>query len=117
VEKVDLKTLRKKAGLTQKEMADIIGCSFQFVSNIETGHRQLNEKQKRKVSAYFNVPEDCIMPNSAEYLCVRDERRIYPAGWEKVDQETLEAFLDLAVQRKDYVAVQVISQELAARKG
>ncbi|NCC62201.1 MAG: XRE family transcriptional regulator [Verrucomicrobiae bacterium] len=43
--------------------------------------------------------------------------RIYPSSWENISQETLEEFLEVAVRRKDYVAVQVMSQELAARKG
>lgn len=65
-----LREIRKRAGLTMKELADRIGCSESAISQYETGKRQPDYETLLKISDYFGVSVDDIL------------------GKEKLDQET-----------------------------
>ncbi|OJV23455.1 MAG: hypothetical protein BGO30_09215 [Bacteroidetes bacterium 41-46] len=42
--KIDLKLFRKQNNLTQIDMAEILGCKQSFISQIETGYRQIPDE-------------------------------------------------------------------------
>lgn len=57
-----IKELRKKKGVTQKQVADDTGISFVTLSRYETGKRELSDKRVREVLAgYFDVPVSYVM--------------------------------------------------------
>lgn len=60
----ELKALRKKHGLSQKELADILNISQGAIGNYETNSRFPKEEMIKSVSAYFNVSIDRLINGS-----------------------------------------------------
>lgn len=56
-----LKQIRKKKGITQKEIAELLNISQQQVSNIEKGLSELSSKQIIKLCNYLNVTADELL--------------------------------------------------------
>jgi putative transcriptional regulator len=52
---IKLAELRKKKGLTQKELADILGVSESTISMYETGDRIPSLFKAKKMAKFFNV--------------------------------------------------------------
>lgn len=52
-----LKEIRKERGLTQTEMADLLGLSLRGYVYIEQGERELQLKYVRLLSEKFKIPE------------------------------------------------------------
>lgn len=61
---VRISQLRKLAGMTQMEMADRLGISFQAISNWERGVSMPDIAKLGELSALFDVPIDEILGNS-----------------------------------------------------
>lgn len=55
-----LKSLRKSRGVTQKQLADYIGCTEQSIANYENGRRSADYETQLKISEYFGVPLDYL---------------------------------------------------------
>ena len=51
-----VKEKRLAMGLSQKDIADILGVSFQQVQKYETGHNRIDVTKLIKLAEYFNVP-------------------------------------------------------------
>lgn len=49
----ELRARRQAAGLTQRALAEQIGCAQSLVSQLETGTRPVSEKVVRKYTAFF----------------------------------------------------------------
>ena len=56
-----LRTLRKRRGLSQTEMAEILGVQQSYVGKLERGERAPNVTMIRKVAELFNVSFDQLM--------------------------------------------------------
>lgn len=56
-----LKRLRKEAGMTQKQLAEKMGCSYTTVSNFETGRNQPPLRSLRLLSDIFQVSMDYLL--------------------------------------------------------
>lgn len=52
---IDLKELRKRAGMTQTTLSEKSGVSQQAISMIEHGHRNLNVQTARKLAPVLGV--------------------------------------------------------------
>ena len=50
----NIRTIRKRNGMTLKQIADIIGCSPQLISQYESGKRQPKLETKKKIAAALN---------------------------------------------------------------
>lgn len=58
--KISLKAARINAGLSQKEMAELLGISKNTVCNWENGDSEPNASQLRKISELSGIPMDFI---------------------------------------------------------
>jgi len=56
-----LKQLLKDKGVTQKELAELLGTTKQYVSNICNGNGTLGKLNASKIANYFNVPVSWIL--------------------------------------------------------
>lgn len=56
-----LRTLRKQRGLSQTELAEILGVQQSYVGKLERGERVPNVTMIRKVAELFNVSFDQLM--------------------------------------------------------
>lgn len=55
-----LKELRQARGITQKDLAEYLGCTEQTVSNYESGRRGADYETQLKIAEYFNVSLDYL---------------------------------------------------------
>lgn len=56
-----LRELRKRCGITMKELGNEIGVAESTVSQYETGKRQPDYETLLKLSEYFGVSVDCLL--------------------------------------------------------
>lgn len=67
----NIRTIRKRNGMTLKQIADIIGCSPQLISQYESGKRQPKLETKKKIAAALNCDisdiDNSIYVISTEY--------------------------------------------------
>lgn len=56
--KETIKKLRKQNGLTQKELADLVGTSQAAISNYESGNRSLGIETAKKIAIALEVSLD-----------------------------------------------------------
>jgi len=68
-----LKSLRKRKGLTQQELAQIAGCARGYISSLETGSFSPSMRILRQVSAALNVQIHELLLSKA-----RDDAEVIP---------------------------------------
>lgn len=85
----NIRTIRKRNGMTLKQIADIIGCSPQLISQYESGKRQPKLETKKKIAAALNCDISDI-DNSIYFIST--EYELTPERLEhfKNDAEVLE---------------------------
>lgn len=85
---IRLVLLRKKHNLTQRKLAQLLGCSYSFISMLESGQRTPNSEITEKLAGFFGV--------SPEYLLGLDEAN----KQNEHANELLEVFQSLEPQEK-----------------
>ena len=75
-----IRELRKKAGIGQKELADIVGVSIPTVSDWETGKKQPSKERLRKLAEYFQVDELVILGKRVINISDENKPRTSAAG-------------------------------------
>lgn len=63
----ELAVLRKKTGLTQKQIANQIGISPKAWQSYETGFRTPKPAVMQKIEDYFDVPKEIIFATAFNY--------------------------------------------------
>ena len=105
-----LKTLRKEKGVTQKEVGEYLGISYQAYSHYENGLRNPDNETLKKLATYFGV--------SVDYLLGRDERplpdNLFPLDSESVSLRILGNVRagTGGVCREELLGYQVLPKEL-----
>ena len=56
-----LKPLRKKKGATQKQMAELLGCTERHYQKIEYGHINVSATMLMSLADYFGVTTDYLL--------------------------------------------------------
>lgn len=66
--KIDLVKLRKRAGMSQRELADLLQVRPSFLSAIENGRSRIPEEKLEKIKEIFEIEnfDDYLLPNSPE---------------------------------------------------
>ena len=59
-----IKELRKKAKLTQKQVAEKLDMPQSLYSNLERGIKQANQKRLKQFSDFYNVSTDYLLGNT-----------------------------------------------------
>lgn len=59
-----IRATRKRFGITQKELADVIGKSRPSLVNIEQGRYSLTVEELYKISIFFEMPIASFLPNT-----------------------------------------------------
>lgn len=65
--------LRKKSGLTQRQLAESLGISEVYVRKIESGERRPGNRVAEKYVKYFDLPANRIFPDV--YAALVDTKR------------------------------------------
>ena len=90
-----LKGLREEAGLTQKELAEIIGVTRPTMTNYENGDRYPKKEILESIMDYFNV-DQAYIDGKQEIKRLVDLTGTYEAGVEHGRRETLKEISRLA---------------------
>lgn len=85
----ELKRLRLEAGRSQAEVAKVLGCQVPKVSLMESGQRNVQEDDLRRLLDLYEVPED----RWPHYLDAAKNMR-KKGWWERYDRHTLPGWLD-----------------------
>ncbi len=72
-----LKKLRKERGLTQPDIAKLLGISYQAVANYENGRREPDNESLVKLANFFSVSVDYLLRGD-EALQVNNEKSNIP---------------------------------------
>ncbi|MFA8439340.1 helix-turn-helix domain-containing protein [Pueribacillus sp. YX66] len=72
----NLKILREKRGIKQKFIAEQLGISANYYSQIENGHRQPQLEHLIKLRNIFNVSLDDIFFNNEIAKCENDKKEV-----------------------------------------
>lgn len=85
----NIRNIRKRNGMTLKQIADIIGCSPQLISQYESGKRQPKLETKKKIAAALNCDVSDI--DNSIYV-ISTEYKLTPERLERLkkDAEVLE---------------------------
>ena len=59
-----LRFYRKLKGMTQPELAMVLGTTKQFISNLENDRKPINRMMAKKLSEIFNVPASRFIQNT-----------------------------------------------------
>lgn len=62
----NVKRPRQERGLSQKDLAKKYGCTFQYISQMETGHRAFGKPTFRKLMTAFGVNETKLLEPEQE---------------------------------------------------
>ena len=97
-----IKILRKARGLTQQQLADLLGVQRATISNYEIGRRSPHIKELEKVAEilgvnleYFGVTNNDLTDLIAKARVVFDDDEIPTEEKAKVYKEILKLYLDL----------------------
>jgi len=61
-----LRTLRKRQGLSQGKLGDMLGVSQSFVARVENGHQKPSVDLILKISYIFDICTDTLMKDEFE---------------------------------------------------
>ena len=64
----EIKNLRNKKGLSQQELADMVGTSFQQISKLERGERPVTPYWARRIAEALEVEPIDVAPELATVL-------------------------------------------------
>lgn len=98
---MNLLKLRNKKGVSQEEVAAVLGVSRQAFSRYEKGEREMGYDSLVQLARYFDVSVDYLLGNSEYYY---PDRLGAISGQEKTVEEMLiDNFRKLPVQSQEYV--------------
>ena len=97
-----IRILRKSRGLTQQQLADLLGVQRATISNYEVGRRSPHIKELEKIAdilgvnlEYFGVTNDDLNELIAKARVIFDDNDIPVDEKAKVYKEILKLYLDL----------------------
>ncbi|MDM8529671.1 helix-turn-helix transcriptional regulator [Anaerolineales bacterium HSG25] len=61
-----LRTLRKRRGLTLRQLAPLLGVQYSFVGKMERGEKVPNTAMVLKIATFFEVSTDQLMRDQLE---------------------------------------------------
>lgn len=59
---VELQTLLERDGMTQAQLAEHVGVSFQYINDMIRGHRKAKPAMRRRIAEALKVPQSMLIP-------------------------------------------------------
>ncbi len=98
-----VKKLRKEQGIKQTELADALGISYQYMSMIETGKRQLSLSLLVDLANHLGATTDELLYGSLDSLNT------------KYDQDMEDILEDCTPEERDFILAMTKSAKFALR--
>lgn len=94
-----VKELRTKKGISQQELAELLGVSRPAISQVETGGRKICAEELDSLAKIFNISVDSLLnkERGPEVILQRDakERKLQPRIRINVPQKNMEKFKEI----------------------
>ena len=103
-----IKQLRENLGLSQQHFGKIINIAPSTISSLETGHRQLTERNITIICDTFNVNPEWLRTGEGEMFLtspkssVEDLRKEYNLS--DIEYELIKSYLDLPIDKRNEFA-------------
>lgn len=89
-----IKSLRKNLNLTQKQFADRIMITQSYLSRVENGTEQPNEKLVKLIALEYNVPTDWLEDGKGSNILGKDFNDYFDRGNNKIRQKEMQKQLE-----------------------
>ena len=101
-----LRMLRKKRGITQTELADVIGVKKSTISLYETGKSDPADEFKIAIAKYFGISLDYLIGVVDEDVCYYDRKKFlkYPDDISEEEEKLVGEFIDFIYHRRESLA-------------
>jgi len=96
-----VKELRKRGGLSARELGEKLGLSQQYISDIENGRTIPSVSVLNKLAAYFNVPTDYFLDNDKSTHS-NNKPYNYLGDFSKIRGTPLERALDFVMENQEH---------------
>ena len=91
-----IREARKMAGLSQAQVAKMLGIHRPSVSEIEAGNRSVSAQEMAKLAEFFDVSTSWLMGEGAEKVDVRDNKlQLAARELQKLKPEDLDRLLTI----------------------
>ncbi len=107
-----IKSLRKSAGLTQKELGEVLGIAKNTISQYENGQHAPNDEIKIAITNHFNVSMDYLMGKTDDPGFDSKTPTVFQSQVEKASIDTIHAYVALSAANRKRVEeyVQMLSE-------
>lgn len=93
----EIKNLRKKRDITQKELGNFLGYSEAQISYIESGKRKASPEDLHKIANFFNVSYDYFLPKQGNFVNFRYD--VKNGETEKINNDLISDFKKFAIKK------------------
>ena len=94
-----LREFRKRRGLTQEQLAERVGVSFQQIQQYENGSSRLNADRLQLVALALDIPVGSLFDDSDERALTDDEMRLVK-GYRFLASDEIRMFILSCITKK-----------------
>ncbi|BCS54496.1 helix-turn-helix domain-containing protein [Geobacter sp. SVR] len=87
-----LRAFRKRRGLTQEQLAERIGVTFQQVQQYERGSSRLNAERLQQIASALDIPVGALFDDKDERALTEDEMRLVK-GYRSLSSDEIRSFV------------------------
>ena len=99
-----LKMLRKKKGLSQKDVGDMLGLKIATISLYECNKAEMSDENKIMIAKYYNVSLDYLLGIIDDEICCYNENKFLKYPDDITDDEIvlINEFIDFIYIRRNH---------------
>lgn len=94
-----LREFRKQRGLTQEQLSEKIGVTFQQIQQYENGSSRLNSDRLQQIAMALGIPIGSLFDDSDERALTEDEMRLV-RGFRSLSSADVRKFILSSVAKK-----------------
>lgn len=94
-----LREFRKRRGLTQEQLSEKIGVTFQQIQQYENGSSRLNSDRLQQISMALEIPVGSLFDDSDERALTEDEMELVK-GYRSLNSADIRAFILSCITKK-----------------
>jgi len=94
-----LREFRKRRGLTQEQLSEKIGVTFQQIQQYENGSSRLNSDRLQQISIALEIPIGSLFDDSDERALTDDEIKLVK-GFRSINSDEIRAFILSSITKK-----------------
>lgn len=96
---VRLREVRKRRGLTQEQLAEKIGVTFQQIEQYESGSSRLNSDRLQQIPTALEIPIGSLFDDNDERALTDEEMRLVK-GFRSLSSDEVRTFIISSISKK-----------------